>query len=162
MKGAFIVYDSILSPEGFGAVDHVEPCGGTWCRWTNCRCFGSMSTLRGRSPSRLLRDGIGVVGMEDSRGPGSTPLGQQVLTGHCDGMGMVLMVCDLITAYHEQGQGFGGRDVGGQSMSHGSIVKQSWTVGQWAGGRGAHWLFGCRNWQLLCVMCRGSSRVHPS
>ena len=42
-----------------------------------------------------------------------------------------------------------------------SIVKQSWTVGQWAGGRGAHWLFGCKNCQLLCVMCRGTSLWCP-
>ena len=39
------------------------------------------------------------------------------------------------------------------------LCKQSWTVVQWAGGRGAHWIFGCRNWQLLCNVQRGVSRA---
>ena len=34
-----------------------------------------------------------------------------------------------------------GQGCAGQGMSHGGMVKHSRQVGQWAGGRGAHWLY---------------------
>ena len=53
-------------------------------------------------------------------------------TGHCDGFGMMLMVLDLITSCHGQGQGFGGRDVGARART---MVVLSSKVGQLDSGQ---------------------------
>ena len=44
----------VCSPEGFGVVDHVGPCGGMWCWGPNCRCFERMSTLKSCASVTIL------------------------------------------------------------------------------------------------------------